>query len=192
MELLPPGLVIARYYALEQTELDRLRADEEAIARELEEFVEEYTGEDGLLDGATTYAGKVTQAAVKARLKEVVDDPGGCEECDALVVCLDLMKALAAAKKAAKAVQTKLDAKVLARYATLTAAEIAELVVDDKWMASIEGAIGQEVERLTGGLVDRVRVLERRYAKALPEITRQVEDYGARVEGHLKRMGLSL
>ena len=88
--------------------------------------------------------------------------------------------------------QTKLDAKVLARYATLTAAEIAELVVDDKWMASIEGAIGQEVERLTGGLVDRVRVLERRYAKALPEITRQVEDYGARVEGHLKRMGLSL
>ena len=110
----------------------------------------------------------------------------------ALEICLDLMKALAAAAKAAKAVQTKLDAKLLARYATLTAAEIAELVVDDKWMASVDGAIGEEVECLTGGLVDRIRVLEGRYAKALPELTRQVEDYGARVEGHLKRMGLSV
>ena len=192
MDLLPPGLVVARYFVIERAEVDRLRAREEAIARELEEFVEEYTGEDGLLDGATTDAGKVTQAAVKARLREVTDDPDGHVEREALDLCLNLMKALAAAKKAAKAAQTKLDAKVLARYAALTAAKIAELVVDDKWMASFEGAIRQEVERLTGGLVDRVRVLEGRYAKPLPELARQVEDYGARVEGHLKRMGLSL
>ena len=44
---------------------------------------------------------------------------------------------------------------------------------------------------LTGGLVDQVRVLEERYSKPLPELARQVEDYGAQVEGHLKRMGLS-
>ena len=134
----------------------------------------------------------MTQAAVKARLKELADDPEGPEERDALDVCLDLMKAHAAAKRAAKAAQTKLDVKVLAQYATLTAEEIAEVVVDHKWMASVEGAIGQEVERLTGGLVDRVRVLEGRYAKALPELARQVEDYGARVEGHLTRMELSV
>ena len=63
-------------------------------------------------------------------------------------------------------------------WTTLTAAEVAELVVNDKWMASVEGAIGQQVERPTGGLVDRVRVLEGRYAKALPELAHQVEDYG--------------
>ena len=189
MDLLPPELVVARYYPTERAEVDRLRADEEEIARDFEEFVQ-YCGEDGVLDGATTPAGKVTQAAVKARLKEVADDPEGREECDALEVCLDLMKALAAAKKAAKAAQTKLDATVLARYATLTAAEIAKLVVDDKWMASVEDAIRQEVKRLTGGLVDRVRVLEERYAKPLPELAHQVEDCGAKVEGHMKRMGL--
>ena len=65
-------------------------------------------------------------------------------------------------------------------------------MVGDKWMASVEGAIGRVVERLTGGLVDRVRVLEGRYAKPLPELARQVEDYGAKVEGHLERMGLSV
>ena len=192
MDLVPPGLVVTRCFATEQAEVDRLRTEEEGIARELEEFVEEYSGEDGLLEGATTDAGKVTQAAVKARLKAVVGDPEGQEERDVLEVCLDLMKALAAAKRVAKAAQTRLNSKVLARYATLTAAEITELVVGDKWMASVEGAIGQVVERLTGGLVDRVRVLEGRYAKPLPELARQVEDYGAKVEGHLKRMGLSV
>ena len=190
MDLVPPGLVVARYFATEQAGVDRLRTEEESIARELEEFIEEYSGEDGLLEGATSDAGKVTQAAVRARLKTVADDPEGQEERDVLEVCLDLMKARAAAKRAAKAAQTRLDSKVLARYATLTAAEITELVVGDKWMASVEGAIGQVVERLTGGLVDRVRVLEGRYSKPLPELARQVEDYGAKVERHLMRMGL--
>ena len=190
MDLVPPGLVVARYFATEQAEVDQLRTDEERIARELEEFIEEYSGEDGLLEGATSDTGKVTQVTVRARLKAVAGDPEGQEERDVLEVCQDLMKALAAAKRAAKAAQTRLDSKVLARYATLTAPEITELAVGDKWMASVEGAIGQVVERLTGGLVDRVRVLEGRYAKPLPELARQVEDYGVKVEDHLKRMGL--
>ena len=192
MDLVPPGLVVARYFATEQAEVNSLRVQEEGVARELEEFVEEHSGEDGLLGGATSDAGKVTQAAVKRRLKAVAADLESREERDALEACLELMKAQAAAKRAAKAAQTDLDAKVLARYVTLTAAEIVELVVEDKWMASVDSAIGREVERLTGGLVDRIRVLETRYAKPLPDLARRVEDYGARVEGHLKRMGLSV
>ena len=190
MDLLAPGLVVARYFAAERAAVDRLRTEEEGIARELEEHIEESSGEDGLLEGATSDTGKVTQAAVKARLKEVLHDPEAREERDALDVCLELMTAHASAKRLTKAAQTELDAKVLARYETLTAVEVAEMVVDDKWMASIEGAIGKEVERLTGGLVDRVRDLEGRYADALPELERRVEDYSAKVEGHLKRMGL--
>ena len=190
MDLVPPGLVVARYFATEQAEVDRLRTKQESIARELEEFIEEYSGEDGLLESATSNAGKVTQAAVRARLKVVGGDDEGQEERDVLEVCLDLMKALAAARRAAKAAQTRLDSEVLARYARLTAAEITEVVVGDKWMASVEGAVAQVVERLTGGLVDRVRVLEGRYAMALPELERRVEDYGVKVEDHLKRMGL--
>ena len=107
MDLVPPRLVVARYFAREQAEVDQLRTEQESIARELDEFVEEYSGEDGLLEGATSDAGKVTQAAVRARLKAVGGDPEGQEERDVLEVCLDLMKALAAAKRAAKAAQTR-------------------------------------------------------------------------------------
>lgn len=190
MDLLPPGLVIARYFAIEQAEVDRLRAEEEEVARERDEFVEEYAAEDGLLEGATTDAGKVTQTAVRARLKVVGNNPEGRDERDVLDICLELMKALAAAKRRTKAAQTELDSKVLARYATLTVAEIAEIVVDDKWVASIEARIGQQLERLAGALVDRVSALTGRYADALPELDRHVQDYSARVESHLRRMGL--
>ena len=190
MDLLPPDLVAARYFEAQRVSIDRLRTEEEGIARELEEHIEECSGEDGLLEGARSDTGKVTQGAAKARLKEVLHDPEAHEERDALDVYLELMSAHATAKKATKAAQTDLDEKVLARYEALTVAEVAELVVGDKWMASIEGAVGKEVERLTGGLVDRVRELEERYADALPKLEQRVEDLSAKVEGHLRRMGL--
>ena len=69
MDLLSPGLVVARYFAAERAAVDGLRTEEEGIARELEELIEESSGEDGLLDGATSDTGKVTKTAVKARLK---------------------------------------------------------------------------------------------------------------------------
>ncbi|WP_423926917.1 N-6 DNA methylase [Candidatus Palauibacter sp.] len=191
MDLLPPGLVAARYFADAQREAERLRAEQEGIECEVEAFFEENTGEDGLLNGATTDAGNVTQAAVRARLKEIRVGSGDLRERDALEACLDLMKALAKAKKAAKDARVKLDAEVFARYATLDLSEVADIVVRSKWMASIEDAIGQQVDRLTTGLVDRVTELAVRYSEALPELARQVDDYGSRVEGHLRRMGLS-
>ena len=190
MDLLPPGLVVARHFTTEQAEVDRLRAEEEAVARELEELVEDFSGEDGLLQGATSATGKVTQAAVRARLKEVGNDPEESDERDVLEVCLELMKSRAAAKRKTKAARAELDAKVLARYATLRVAEIAEIVVDDKWMARVEAKIGQQVERLAGELVDRVRELTGRYADALSELERRVEGYGAKVTEHLGRMGV--
>ena len=54
-------------------------------------------------------------------------------------------------------------------------------------------AYRDRVRRVLGDWrVDRVRVLTGRYADASPELERHVEDYGARVESHLRRMGLSI
>jgi type I restriction enzyme M protein len=80
---------------------------------------------------------------------------------------------------------------VLARYAKLTEAEIKALVVEDKWLASIRVAIEAEVERLTQRLASRVKELEERYAKPLPALDQAVEAFSAKVEGHLRKMGLA-
>ena len=191
MDLLPPGQVAARYLADKQREVESLQDEQERIGREVEMWVDDNTGEGGLLEGARSNAGRVTQTAVKARLKEIRDDPGDADGRDALEVCLVLLKAEAKAKKAAKDSRALLDAEILARYATLGSSEVADTVVCGKWMASLEDAIGRQMDCLTTGLVDGVTGLEARYAEALPELERQVEDYSTKVEGHLRRMGLS-
>ncbi|MYL05478.1 MAG: SAM-dependent DNA methyltransferase [Gemmatimonadales bacterium] len=191
MDLLPPDLVAGRYFSEEQREVEILLAEQDRIGREVEAFVEENTGEDGLFDGATTGAGNVTQAAVRARLKEIRGGDGDPDERDALEVCLDLMKAEAKAKRVAKEARASLDAEILARYGTLTQSEIADMVVGGKWMASLEEAVNQQVDRLTTGLVERVTVLEARYAEALPKLAQRAEEHEARVRSHLHDMGIA-
>ncbi len=191
MDLLPPELVVERYFAGERSKIDRLLAEAEVKGRKMDAFVEENAGEDGPLSEATTLTGKVTKTAVTARLREVGDGAEDREEFDALKACLDLMKAHGKAKRALKAALAKLSKKVLDRYALLNGEEVAVMVVRDKWMASIEDLAKQQVKRLTDGLGDRLRVLEDRYAEALPDLVRQVEEQGAKVEGHLRRMGWS-
>ena len=192
MDLIPPALVVARYFAAEQTALEALQARQDSATRALEEFVEEHTGEGGLLADATNDKGKVTKASVKDRLKTIQDEPESDEERSALQRCLALIEVESSAGKAVKGSQEELDQKVLDHYAVLTEAEIKTLVVEDKWFASIRAALESEVQRLTQQLAGRVRELEERYASPLPELEREVEEFGTKVEGHLKKMGLSL
>ena len=74
-----------------------------------------------------------------------------------------------------------LDEQLLARYAALTEAEIKTLTVEEKWFASIRQAVDGEVERLTQWLAGRVKALEERYARPLPEL--EQECGGIRQEG---------
>ena len=192
MDLIPPGLIVARYFATEQATIEALRADQETASRELEEFVEEHTGEDGLLQDAANDKGKVTKIGVTTRLKIIRDEPDSDEERDALTRCLDLIGIESRASKAVRDNQSALDQKVLTRYAMLTETEIKTLVVEDKWFASIYADIQEEVQRLTQHLTGRIKELDERYARPLPELEREVGDLSAKVEGHLKKMGIVL
>ena len=192
MDLIPPAFVVARYFAAEHAALERFQAEQDTAARELEAFVEEHTGEEGLLADAANDKGKVTKAGVKDRLKTIQHELESGEERDALMRCLALIEAESSMGKAVKDAQAKLDQRVLVCYATLTEAEIKTLVVEDKWLATIREAVEGEMQRLTQQLAGRVKELEERYARPLPELEQEVEAFGAKVEGHLKRMGLSL
>ncbi|BBL68143.1 type I restriction-modification system subunit M [Methanoculleus chikugoensis] len=190
MDLIPPALIVHRYFAAEEAAIDDLAARQEAAARELEEFVEEHTGEEVLLEDVVNEKGNVTRKAVNDRLKEIGRAAEFAEEREALTRCLELIEAEARAGKAVKEARAALDERVLARYATLAVDEIRTLVVEDKWFASIRAAVEDEVERLTQRLAGRVKELDERYARPLPELEREVEAFGKKVEAHLKRMGL--
>jgi len=198
MDLVPPALVVGRFFADEHAAVEALQAQREAAAHELEEFVEEHSGEEGLLAEAVNDKGKITKSGVWDRLKALADEPaGGREDAEddevqrvALEHCLALFDTESAAVRAVKAAQLALDEKVLARYGKLTEAEIKTLVVEDKWLASLRAAIDGEVQRVTQQLAGRVKELDERYAQPLPALERDVEAFSAKVEGHLKKMGL--
>jgi type I restriction enzyme M protein len=192
MDLLPPALIVARYYGTEQVTIDALQATADTAARELEEFVEEHSGDEGLLADALTDKGKVTKGSVKDRLKALRDEPDSDEEFGALTQCMALIGAEAEADKAVREAQAELNAKVLARYPKLSEAEIKSLVVEDKWFASLQAAIEGEVEQLTRRLSGRVRELEERYSRPLFDIGRDVDRFADKVAGHLREMGLAL
>ncbi len=79
---------------------------------------------------------------------------------------------------------------MLEKYPQLTEAEIKILIVKDKWLATLEANIIAEIERVTQQLANRVKTLEQRYAEPLPALTQSVEVLSAKVDKHLRQMGL--
>ena len=198
MDLIPPALIVARYFADEQDVIEMLQTKQAAAESELEEYIEAHTGEDGLLADATNDSGNVTASSVKARLKALTPDlimlnetQDNDDEQDTLEHCLSLLDAKSKAEKAVKDAQLALDKQVPAHYATLTEAEIKALVVEDKWLASIQSEVAGEVQQLTQALAERVKELEERYAQPLPDLEHEVEEFGIKVEHHLENMGVN-
>ena len=197
MDLIPPPLIVARYYAEEQANIDALQTALESTTQAFDEYVEEHTGEDGLLTDATNDSGNITKTSVKARVKELTPDlmtlgDAQDNEQEALEHCLSLIEAKAKADKAVKEAQFALDEQVLARYATLTEPDIQTLVIDDKWFASIQAAIKSEVQRLTQNLAERVKELEERYTQPMPALESEVQEFSMKVNEHLSKMGVEL
>lgn len=190
MDLIPPSLIVARYFADTQAEIDALQARQDETTQALEEYIEDHTVEEGPLEEALNDKGKVTKGGVNDRLKALTDEPDSDEEEAALKQCLKLMDAEADAKKAVKNAQEKLDAAVLKKYGELSEAEIKTLAVDDKWFASIQRVIEGEVNRITQQLAHRVQELDERYSVTMPALDDLVEQLGAKVHGHLEQMGL--
>ena len=118
-------------------------------------------------------------------------DPEASEERTALQAQLALIEAEAAAAKKVKDATRALDAQVRARYAMLEAEAVQALVIDDKWLAALADVLQAEIERVSQTLTGRVRELAERYEAPLPALAAEVETLSARVEEHLRRMGVA-
>ena len=53
VDLVPPVLVVERYFDQEQAAIEELQVEQESTTRELEELVNKLSGEEGLLKDAT-------------------------------------------------------------------------------------------------------------------------------------------
>lgn len=188
MDLIPPALVVSRYFADEQATIDDLTATADEATRAVEEYIEEHAVEDGLL-ADTMDDDKISKALVAARLK-VIRTSGDSEEIKALQHVTKLYNAEAAAKKAVKDSQSDLDLATLKKYGNLTEDDIRTLVLDDKWQATVVHRVTGEAEALTLDLVARIQQLGERYAATVGDLDDELAKLESRVACHLADMGV--
>ena len=186
-DLVPKPLMVARYFAAEQADIDALAAKLEQVAAQLAELEEEHGGDEG----AYAELDKVNKANVAVRLKEIKGDKEAKAEAAALTAWLKLSAQEAELKKQVKDAEAALDAAVLARYPKLSETETKALVVDDKWLATLDADIHGEMDRVSQRLTARVKELAERYEAPLPQAARLVAELEAKVNRHLEKMGFA-
>jgi type I restriction enzyme M protein len=186
-DLVPKLLIVARYFAKEQAEIDDLMVKLEAGNAAKTELEEEHGGEEG----AFSEFDKINKGAVATRLKEIKGDKDTADEAAVLNKWLELSDAEAELKKSLKTAEADLDKKTLAKYPKLTHDEVKTLVVDDKWMAKIDADIHGEMDRISQALTQRVRELAERYETPMPSLAKNVASLEAKVGLHLKGMGFA-
>jgi len=189
LDLIPPALIVARYFADEQVRLDELVVEAEAAEQAVDEYVEENGGEEGLLAGAMDDY-KISKALATARLREASQgDEADPDEIAALEHLIQLYSDEATAKKAAKEAQVSRDRDTLNKYGDLAEADVQAIVLDDKWAAAVRAQIAGEVNSLTLALVARIQQLGERYVDTVGALRIELEQFEAKVTKHLAGMG---
>jgi len=192
MDLIPPELIIGRYFKERKDRIEELQSKLDGANQELEEYIEEHTGEEeGLLNEVVNEKGKVSKTTLNKRIQAIGKDPDYEDERQAILECSERLNESAELSAEIKREETALNQDVLAKYKQLSEDEIKTLVVDEKWFSSIWKGIEGEVQRLTQRLTNRIKELEERYRDPLPKLEGEVEELRVKVDGHLKRMGLT-
>ncbi len=189
MDLLPPDLIVTRYFAKEQAEVDELVTAAEESSRAVEEYVEEHAVEGGLLAEAMDEE-KINKALASARLKKARHEGTDADEVAALSRLIDLYNAEAVAKKAAKEAEAALHLASLKRYGDLTERDVQALVLDAKWCATITVRVASVADSLTLTLVERIRELGRRYTETASAIEADLLAISARLADHFAVLGV--
>jgi type I restriction enzyme M protein len=188
-ELIPKDLVIQRYFKDKQEGIFNLTTQKDSLTQQMEELKEEHSGEDGLLEEVVNEKGNITKGDLEKRIKEIKNDSDYAEEYTMLKRYFDLNNKESLFKKKIQDAEKDLDKNLLGKYKSLTESEIKTLVVDDKWMATIESKVTEEMERISQRLAGRIKELAERYQSTLPELTYEVDNLTTTVDDHLKKMG---
>ena len=186
-ELVPKELIVARYFPQEREIVNRLSEDIEAVSAKRSELEEEHGEEDGIFWEFE----KVSKTNISAYLKEIKDDKELNEDARVLKNWINLFDEESGLKKQRKKVKLDLDAKVYAKYPTLTKVEIKTLVVDDKWMSAVDKLIQGELGQMSYLLAKHVRTLGERYEYRLPDVVAAAAGLESKVNKHLERMGFT-
>lgn len=184
-EIIPKSLLIEHFDPEELSALQKHRGELDSITAQLEELVEENSGEDGYF----TALDNMNDATIKARMKAIKNDVDSVGELAVLEEYLRLSGYESAAKKMLKQADIALDVQAREKYEKLTDAEIKQLLVEEKWFRAIYNGIDAIHSAVSHRLSSRVTELVERYEFTLPECEAEVAALESKVKSHLEGMG---
>jgi type I restriction enzyme M protein len=190
-DLLPEELIINVYFKGEKEEVENLESEKDNLESELQEFEEEHTGEDGLLEEVRNDKGNITKTALKKKVKELEKEKDSEEELEVFNKYLTLTDEISSIKKKIKKKEKALSKKVGEKLENISEKEVKDIVVEKKWITTVKSKVLEEMERISYRLTSRIKELAERYEEPLPEIEKEVEKLEGKVKEHLKRMGVS-
>lgn len=188
-ELIPPELIVNRYFLAEQENIKQLESEKDTLTAQKEEMEEEHSGDEGILEELKSDKGKLSKGAVQKRVKEIKDDPEFADELVILETYLNFLEKESDAGKKISYMRKEIMVKVGNKYPLLSKKEIMSLVIEEKWLKTLKIIIINELEKTSQNFTLGVKELEKRYSMPLSELKKDVEILGNKVQYHLKKMG---
>jgi type I restriction enzyme M protein len=189
-DLIPKTLVINRFLPTAQQAVWDVETALESVQAEITTIEEEHAGEEGLLSEATNDKGNLTKATVTTFIKDNKTNPTEKESVALTNSLLKLFNSDTELKKELKVKTTTLDDLTLKKFKELTEAEVRTLVVDDKWLTSLQTLIQMEIDAISQRLTTRIKELSDRYENSLGELDSDTKKLEDKVNAHLEKMGL--
>lgn len=192
-KLLPKTVIERVYFAKEQAEIERAEQIVAESESRLEEFVEENSGEGGVLaDYVKEESEDLDAKKIAAKLKELKKQKTTGEEFEVLAKYTELATTAKNQAGIVKELNKALDESVKNKYAELTEKEIKDLLVKQKWSFDIFEGIKSLYDTTSHKIATRVTELADRYENTLPDLEATVADYETKVKNHLKEMGFEV
>ncbi len=171
-EVIAPELIAHRYFSDDLANLEEKQNELERLSQELESHLEEHCGEESVLNDVLDAKGKLSAKLLKAELEK-----SGIEEGERAIlqIAQTLMMQEKAAKDAVKTQSEALNLAIFKQFGQLSEEEIKQLVVKDKWLATLQSLIENRLENSIQQLISRLNTLEARYRSPMAELAQEVE-----------------
>jgi len=190
-DLVPARLLIAKFFEGESKLIYSLESKLIAVEQQLQEMMDENSGEDGLLIEVIEGEGDKQKIKIKAimfRLKEIGKDVDYADELKVLQDYAAMLNKQVKLKSDLKIAQEDLTKKLAAKYFQLSEDEVKNLVIHDKWIIALNTYVQRELHRVSQTLTGRIFQLAKRYAEPLPFLEKELVQLSVVVNGHLKKM----
>ena len=188
--LLPKEVLSETYFKELKEKIEGLASELESISSEKQSLEDVNSGDDDLFsDVRNEKDNKISKSKLSQRIKEIENDPENKEEFEILSQFLELLEKESSTRIEFKGLEDLLDRRLREKFNALVEEEIKESVIEKKWFHSLETSLNGKIEQIFYKLIERVRILEERYAIPLPELTSNGMNLTKKVEEHLRELG---